>query len=120
MDRDNELIEDSELSVKLQNGCIYHADDIPDPRTPLEQLDIKEIWERVDATDGEFLGAGGFGQVFKERFVWDVKKSKPGRLRAVKVIQKGGESTKAHYREELKALAKFCMPARVSHQTCWV
>lgn len=114
MDRDSELIEDSELYVKLDNGRIYHVNDIPDPRVPIEQLHVEEVWQRVDTADGQFLGSGSYGQVYKEKCIGDDKGSKVGQLRAVKVIRKGDESTKAHYREELKALAKFSNP-KVSH-----
>lgn len=111
MDRDEELVDDSELCVKASDdGLVYHVRDIPHPQVRIDQLQVEEVWQRVDATGGRLLGRGGFGQVFKEQCMHDVRGTKVGRFRAVKVIERGNEVTKAYYREELKALAKFSNP----------
>lgn len=114
MDADEERVDDSELCVKISDaGLVYHVRDLPDPQVQIDQLQVEEIWQRVDATGGRLLGRGGFGHVYKEECIRDVRGAKQGRFRAVKVIERGDEVTKAYYREELKALAKFSTP-RVS------
>ncbi len=133
MDGDEELIEDSELYVKLdlEKHLVYHLSDMPDPEAEIDQLPVKEIWRQVGASDGrlELLGVGGFGQVYKEECIRDIRGTKLGCYRAVKVMkkgdqeggknglqkedQKGNKNPKAFYKEELKALAKFSKP-RVS------
>jgi hypothetical protein len=117
MDRDIELIEDSELCVKLDKGRVYHVKEIPDARTPIKHLEVEEVWQQVDSAGGQLLGKGSYGDVFKQECIQDVAGRKVGQLRAVKVVRKGAESTKAYYREELKAMAKFSMQ-KVSYQTC--
>ena len=111
MDRDEEGVEDSELPVKVSNdGLVYHVYDLPNPQAELDQLRVEEIWRQEDATGGRLLGRGGFGAVYKEKCIHDIRGSKLGRFRAVKVIERGDEVTKAYYREELKALVKFSAP----------
>lgn len=114
MYRDEEGVDDSELAVKISNdGLVYHVRDLPNPQAELDQLQVEEIWRQEDATGGRLLGRGGFGAVYKEKCIHDIRGTKLGRFRAVKVIERGDEVTKAYYREELKALAKFSAP-RVS------
>jgi hypothetical protein len=117
MDQGNDLIEDSELCVKVDKGRVYHVKELTDPQTPIKDLDVEEVWQLADPADGQLLGKGSYGDVFKQQCIEDVAGRKVGQLRAVKVIQKGSESTKAYYREELKAVAKFSRQ-RVSGQTC--
>ncbi len=109
MDRDEELVDDSELcGVLSHDGLVfYRLRDIPDPETEIDQLDVQEEWRRVDVKDGGLLGRGGFGEVFKEECMRDISGTQLGHFRAVKVIERGKVNTKVYYREELKALAKF-------------
>lgn len=115
MDRDLEGIDDSELCVKLSNDgrLVYHVREIPDPQAELHQLQVEEIWKQDDASGSNLLGRGSFGSVYKETCIHDIRGAQLGRFRAVKVIERGAQVTKAYYREELKALAKFSAP-RVS------
>jgi hypothetical protein len=115
MDRDEEGVDDSELCVKLSNdGLVYHVREILDLQAELHQLQVEEIWQREDASGSHhLLGRGGFGSVYKETCISDIRGAKLGRFRAVKVIERGDQVSKAYYREELKALAKFSAP-RVS------
>ena len=115
MDRDEEGVDDSELCVKLSKDgrLVYHVREIPDPQAELHQLQVEEIWQQDDANGSYLLGRGGFGSVYKETCIRDIRGAKLGRFRAVKVIERGDQVTKLYYREELKALAKFSAP-RVS------
>ncbi|KAK4043822.1 kinase-like protein [Parachaetomium inaequale] len=120
MGADEDLINDSELSVHVdvQKHIVYHVRGNPNPWAETDRHTVEETWERVAAANGGFLGAGGFGQVFKEVCTQDSRGIKVGRYRAVKVIAKSGPwrdphregNTKALYKEELKALAKFSYP----------
>ncbi len=116
MDRDEELVDDSELcGVLSHDGLVfYRLRDIPDPQAEIDQLAVQEEWRRVDDKDGGFLGRGRFGEVFKEECMRDITGSQLGHFRAVKIIERGKVNTKVYYRNELKALAKFSN-AKVSH-----
>ncbi len=109
MDRDEELVDDSELCGVLSDDgrVFYRLRDIPDPQVKINQLDVQEEWRRVDVEDGGLLGRGSFGEVFKEECMHDINGLQLGHFRAVKVIERGKVNTKVYYREELKALAKF-------------
>jgi len=113
MDRDEEGADDLELCVKLSDDLVYHVRDLPDPQAELHLLQIEEIWRRESASGNHLLGRGGFGSVYKEKCISDVRRAKMGQFRAVKVIEMGDQVTKAYYRGELRALAKFSAP-RVS------
>ena len=109
MDRDEELVDDSELCGKLSNDGLvfYRLRDNLDRHAEIDQLDVQEEWRRVDVKDGGHLGRGRFGEVFKEECMRDISGMHLGHFRAVKVIERGKVNTKVYYREELKALAKF-------------
>ena len=109
MDRDEELVDDSELCGKLSNDGLvfYRLRDNLDRHAEIDQLDVQEEWRRVDVKDGGHLGRGRFGEVFKEECMRDISGMQLGHFRAVKVIERGEVNTKVYYREELKALAKF-------------
>ncbi|KAK4233381.1 hypothetical protein C8A03DRAFT_38916 [Achaetomium macrosporum] len=112
-------IEDSRLHVdvdlKDQNHIVYHIRN-PNSRAEIDRREATETWQRVK--DG-YLGAGGFGTVYKEECTQNIRNHEVGSYRAVKVIPKyrpgrdpnDVEDTKAAYKQELKALAKFSSPA---------
>lgn len=95
-----DLVRDSKLRTAYRNGITRHTIEKSDHRGR-RRVRIDQRWKR----DGENLGAGTFGVVWRETLVGgesDVPE------RAVKMIQKRiGNSHAVDYSRELEAIAKF-------------
>jgi hypothetical protein len=87
MNRSDELIEDSELYVKLNKDLIYNFSDLPDRQAPLDQPHAQEVWQRVQC-----LGTGGYGEVYKKVCKRHVRGGEVSTFRAVKVLNKGDKT----------------------------
>ena len=99
-----ELVNDMRLEAKIDGDLTYHYTSEPD-FTGRADRQKRQIWRR-----DEFLGRGGFGEVWLERCVPNQGQEE---LRAVKIIPRPREDNPQGLRLlklELQAIAKFSQP----------
>ena len=103
MARLSDLVRDSQLDVKLRDGCTVHTYFESSLASRQRAVPREKIWK-----EEQHIGGGAFGSVWLQTCTSGGQK---GRVRAVKKIALGGNFTRdAAYIRELEAIAKFSHP----------
>jgi calcium/calmodulin-dependent protein kinase I len=103
-----DLVRDSRLVTKFENGITKHTYRFSDPDSNRRVRNAQVRWQRERK-----IGEGGFGSVHVERRLSGPKMNQP-KVRAVKRI---GHAKHHNFIDELVAAAKFSHP-QVSSTMC--